>query len=441
MSVAFMMPGQAAVLSLDDKFFYLALAMIVTALVAASQWDALAIDSRDAAILEPLPVPAGTIRRAKVSAVAIMGAAWRSRSTDFRAASFRGCWSFAFPQMRAWQLFALMAAHAIVTVTAAMFGYLVDHRAARKMVGAARAALVRARVALGAGRADRGARQRAAAAADRRRSRSAQRGFDGWRASSPPMWFLGVYEIAIGGDRRQPAARRRSTAEEGGRRSRDQRAVRERRRAVSGAGAARGCRLRRDVRRSGVIAYLWNARRPAVAGAAAAAVASPALADSAAWLAKTILARDRTARAGFDFTLAAMWRSNTHRLTLACAPPRPALRMAVLALSNANAQQGGGPSSRLLVDAAAAVRRAAGRLSSHHPRAGGAARELGLPAGVARPRARVRLPASSAPPIVALVLPVARNPASAVRVRARSRARRSLHAALDWPAPSCCSKR
>ena len=49
-------PGQAAVLSLNDKFFYLALAMIVTALVAASQWDALAIDPRDAAILEPLPV-------------------------------------------------------------------------------------------------------------------------------------------------------------------------------------------------------------------------------------------------------------------------------------------------------------------------------------------------------------------------------------------------
>src|SRR5829696_369222 len=72
---AFLTPGQAAILSLDDKYFYLALAMIVTALVAASQWDVLAIDSRDAAILEPLPVPAGTIRRAKLSAVAIMGAA------------------------------------------------------------------------------------------------------------------------------------------------------------------------------------------------------------------------------------------------------------------------------------------------------------------------------------------------------------------------------
>ena len=51
---SFMTPGQVAILSLDDKYFYLALAMIVTALVAASQWDVLAIDPRDAAILEPL---------------------------------------------------------------------------------------------------------------------------------------------------------------------------------------------------------------------------------------------------------------------------------------------------------------------------------------------------------------------------------------------------
>ena len=43
--MSIMMPGEAAVLTLNDKFFYLSLAMLVTALVAASQWDALAIDS------------------------------------------------------------------------------------------------------------------------------------------------------------------------------------------------------------------------------------------------------------------------------------------------------------------------------------------------------------------------------------------------------------
>ena len=101
-----------------------------------------------------------------------------------------------------------------------------------------------------------------------------------------------------------------------------------------------------------------------------------------------MLARDPTARAGFYFTLAAMWRSNTHRLTLACAAAA-GLAMAVVALSECNAQQGGGLSSRLLSMQPLLLRRAAGRLPSHHPRAGGAARQLGLSARVARPRARV----------------------------------------------------
>ncbi len=42
-----------------------------------------------------------------------------------------------------------------------------------------------------------------------------------------------------------------------------------------------------------------------------------------------------------------MWRSNTHRLTLACAAAA-GFAMAVLALSGANATQGAGPSTRLL---------------------------------------------------------------------------------------------
>ena len=46
-------------MTLNDKFFYVSLAMLITALVAAAQWDALALDQRDAAILDPLPVPSG----------------------------------------------------------------------------------------------------------------------------------------------------------------------------------------------------------------------------------------------------------------------------------------------------------------------------------------------------------------------------------------------
>ncbi len=96
----------------------------------------------------------------------------------------------------------------------------------------------------------------------------------------------------------------------------------------------------------GVLAYAWNARNlPSLA-----TLPPPSLrrrSRATAWIIKTILARDRTVRAGFDFTLAAMWRSNTHRLTLVSAAAA-GFALAVLALSNANAQQAAGPSSRLL---------------------------------------------------------------------------------------------
>jgi hypothetical protein len=94
------------------------------------------------------------------------------------------------------------------------------------------------------------------------------------------------------------------------------------------------------------VAYLWNARRlPSLAS-----VAPPAFRRR--WrlgeqLANSLLVRNPASRAGYYFTLAAMWRSNTHRLTLACAAA-VGFAMAVLALSDANVQQGAGPSTRLL---------------------------------------------------------------------------------------------
>src|SRR5687768_344722 len=117
-----MTPGLASVQSLDDKFFYLSLAMVVTALVAASQWDVLAIDPRDAAILEPLPVKAGTIRRAKVSAIAILGGAVACALNFFPSLVFPWMLVFTFRQMSGLALLGLVIVHALVTVLAAAFG-------------------------------------------------------------------------------------------------------------------------------------------------------------------------------------------------------------------------------------------------------------------------------------------------------------------------------
>jgi uncharacterized membrane protein YagU involved in acid resistance len=171
-----------------------------------------------------------------------------------------------------------------------------------------------------------------------------QRGFDDWRAMSPPMWFLGAYEMTVGHIVLDvPRGRMHPRIANSDR--------------INSA----LYRERRDefpplARRAGVavsltflvaaLAYLWNARRmPALAPAAPPAFRRRwALSNR---LANAVLVRQAPARAGFYFTLAAMWRSNTHRLTLACAAAA-GFAMAVVALSNSSLQQGAGASPRLL---------------------------------------------------------------------------------------------
>ena len=340
---AILTPGQAAVAALDDKYFFLALAMIVTALVAASQWDALVVDPRDAAILEPLPVRAGTIRRAKVSAVALLGAAVAIGINAFPSFVFPWMLSFRYRQMRFVAMLGLMAIHLLVTVAAAAFGYLVVI-ALREAMAAVLGPRWFTRVSpwmqgglivvLGS------FLLLVVPAADR----IAQRGFEGWRAMTPPAWFLGAYEMAAG-DVVANLPRGAMTPRQA---NNDQSAsaLYDRQRGQFPAMARRAALAIGLTFLVSAAAYLWNARRlPSLAPA-------PPPAFRRRWrlgerLANALLVRNGAARAGFYFTLAGMWRSNTHRLTLACAAAA-GFAMAVLALSGANALQGAGPSTRLL---------------------------------------------------------------------------------------------
>jgi hypothetical protein len=338
-----MTPGQAAILATDDRFFYLALAMIVAALVAASQWDALALDARDVAILEPLPISPATIRRAKLSAVAILGAVVSVAVNACASIVFPALLVFNFRDLSVFTMLRLMATHAVVAVAAAAFGYLTVIALRETMVALlgprwfsrvspwAQGALI---VMLG------GSLLLLPPSADR----IVQRGFDGWRAMSPPMWFLGAYEAAAGGviadlprgwmRPRQANADRITSSLYNERRVHFPAMARR-------AGLAVGLTL--IVAAS---AYMWNARRvPSLAPAA-----PPVFRRR--WrlggrLANALLVRDSAARAGFYFALAAMWRSNTHRLTLACAAAA-GLAMAIVALSGADVQPGAVASARLL---------------------------------------------------------------------------------------------
>lgn len=339
----FLTPGQAAILSLDDKFFYLALGMLVTALVAAAQWDALAIDSRDAAILEPLPVAAGTVRRAKLTAVALLGAAVAVGVNMSATVVFPPLLVFNFRQMGLGGMLGIIATHAVVSTAAAAFGYLAIIAIRESMAALlgrrwftrvspwAQGTLI---VTLG------GSLLLLPAAADS----IARQGFEGWRAMSPPMWFVGVYEVTAGG-LIADLPRGRMTPRQANN-DRITSTLYQQRRARFPALARRAGLAIALTLLLATATYMWNARRlPSLSPA-------PPPAFRRRWrpgdrVVNAVLLRDAAARAGFYFALAAMWRSNAHRLTLACAAAA-GLAMAVLAFANVNLQPGNGASARLL---------------------------------------------------------------------------------------------
>ena len=116
-------PGRTAVVALDDRFFYIACSMIVMALVALAEWDALALDGRDGSILGPLPIPRDVIVRAKLAAVALFASGF--------AVALNLTPSIIHPSLMVAQLpigvlaaTALVVVHAVTTLAAGAFGFL-----------------------------------------------------------------------------------------------------------------------------------------------------------------------------------------------------------------------------------------------------------------------------------------------------------------------------
>ena len=304
-------PAQLALSALSDRHFYIALSMTVSALLAVAQWDSLVVDVRDAAILEPLPVRPTTIRRAKLAAVAILGIAAALLVNVMPTLIFP--WLLVYTtRLSVASMLSLMATHAVVTVAAAVWSY-VSVIALREMLTALCPArllsflspLVQGALIVGLGSA--------LLLIPPASTRVAQRGFTEWRAASPPMWFLGVYEV-MAGDVLLDAPRTRLSP-----------------RQVRGDAAALSAYNRHRpefaalARRAGIasalaallttIAYMWNSRKfPSAAPARWRRRRwRPVL-----WPGLRIVHR-QTDRAGYAFTLAAIWRSSLHRLTIACA--------------------------------------------------------------------------------------------------------------------------
>lgn len=312
-AVSIMMPGQAAVMTLSDKFFYISLAMLATGMVAASQWEALSLDQRDIAILQPLPVRPSTLRLAKLSAVAVLGAGVALGVNIFPTFVFPWMLAFAVPQMRVAQLGWMMTVHATITVLAAVFGYLAVialRESANALLGARLftrwSASLQTTVILLLGIS--------LLLIPIATTRFGQRGFTGWRALLPSTAFVGAYETATQGFLDDLPRRRMTTPQA----NRDHAfsAIYAERRPLFPMLARRAQLLLVAVSAIVAAATALNAFRAPVPTAAA---PSRRRRPRFAGLARLVFPRTPAARAGFDFALATMWSNKTHRLTLAVA--------------------------------------------------------------------------------------------------------------------------
>ena len=200
-----------------------------------------------------------------------------------------------------------------------------------------------------------------------------------WRALSPPMWSLGVHEV-MAGDVLRNAPRAGLTP---------------RRKARADTGGLGGLRpaptaVSMLARRAGtvslltafltVMAYWWNSRRFPSAGPLR-PVGDVDGGRLGIWRAGHRPRPD--GRAGFFFTLAAVWRSSLHRLTIACAGAAgvAAAMVTLSGLDLRNHQSGRADES--LRHPAGVLWRSAGGLSTRHPGCRRNPGQLGIPARLA----------------------------------------------------------
>jgi len=312
------MPAVNAANYTDDALFYVILSMLLLAIVAVVAWDGLALDTRDEAILGPLPIPRSTIVRAKLSAMGLLAAAvlvaLNGPPTLLHPASALAMLPATFAQMGR-----LMLAHAVTTCAAGIFGFssvLAFREVTRAVLGSwwpavssrlqALLILVLATVFLltPAWLGNVPERLAPPASAD-------------WRVvANPPMWFVGLHQVIAGSvilDVPGPPLPRRLQVDEA-------RATARYRSAQAGAPAL-GLLAPLSLAGSfalALCAFLWNARRPA-ARARTPRRGARTRATPFAWLATSTIARAPAVQAGFFFALRTLARSVPHRAALAVA--------------------------------------------------------------------------------------------------------------------------
>jgi hypothetical protein len=311
-------PGEVSLHSLDDKFLYVGWSMAVMALLTLVEWNALALDVRDASILGPLPIEASTIFTAKAAALGMFACGSILVVNLLPTIIFSSAMvSTPLVIVGIPAYFTLLAVHALTMMAAGALGFLgvlgirelvhalVGTPLFNRMSTLLQAALVVCvvlflcvlpRMASNVGRV--------------------------WLAPghmtylAPPLWFVGMYEVGAGhivDDLPRSTVPRRM-------RPFDLVATQLYRSREPELHRLAAIALIALLVAGGVTAsaYTWNNRRlpPAVTAQTNYPHRLRAHFVSAV---ERLVARQSLVRAGFFFTIHTLWRSGTHRLTMAIA--------------------------------------------------------------------------------------------------------------------------
>jgi hypothetical protein len=118
----FQSPGRTALLAMGDRLVFVALSMIVMALVAVLTWDALSLDARDTAMFGPLPIERGVIVRAKLRAVGILAGGFALAISSLSSV-FHPALMVAKLSIGVIPALALIVIHLVVTLSAGLFAF------------------------------------------------------------------------------------------------------------------------------------------------------------------------------------------------------------------------------------------------------------------------------------------------------------------------------
>jgi hypothetical protein len=123
LSTFILLPGEAALSALGDRFLFIGASLVICALGALAVWDALALEGRDTNILGPLPIPVRTITYAKLAAAVVFGSALAVALNAVSTVIYPAFFTKNIRGVRGLTVLHLIAAHGTTVTMAGLFGF------------------------------------------------------------------------------------------------------------------------------------------------------------------------------------------------------------------------------------------------------------------------------------------------------------------------------